>query len=96
VKAGGTASITIENLPAHTHSLEANNQAANKGGPAGNFFSGSGRSGMNSIYTTNDPNRTMGEASTGYTGTNTPIPAMGPSLAIQWCIAMEGIFPPRN
>ena len=95
-KAGGTASITIENMPAHTHSLEANNQAANKGGPAGNFFAGSGQSGVNSIYTTADPNRTMGEATISYTGSNVPLPVMGPSLAMQWCVALFGVFPSRS
>jgi len=95
-KAGGTVSLTVANLPAHSHTLEANNQAANKGGPGGNYFSGSGQTGVNSIYTTVDPNRTMGSKTIGNTGSNAPISVMGPSLAIQWCVALEGIYPSRS
>jgi len=95
-KAGGTVSITVDNLPSHSHSLEANNQGANKGGPSGNYFAGSGQTGVSSIYTTTDPNRTMGPDTIGHTGGNVPVSVMGPSLAMQWCVALFGVFPSRN
>jgi microcystin-dependent protein len=103
----GTPSVTIltENLPPHLHTLnsvsikqKASSDNADESSAAGNYpattsnaiYSGSGATpnvftGGIEVTGTTDP-----------TGSGVAISSMNPYLVLNYCIAIEGIFPSRN
>lgn len=78
-------------MPAHTHAAVASSSAADQSSPAGNFWGSQGQS----IYASS-PNATMNPATIANFGGNGPHPNMAPFLTLNFCIAIEGIFPSRN
>lgn len=90
-EAAGTESqtLTISELPTHTHNVLANTNPANAGLPTGNYFSASG------AYSAN-PNAAMLPSTVTSTGGSQPHPNMSPYLVISFCIALQGIFPSQN
>src|SRR5579862_3024131 len=96
----GEEQITIssQQMPIHTHSVFGSNApTGNFAVPAagtalatndkGNFFYAPGNSSTTSIN--------PGTVST-YSGGNQPHTNIQPYLAINWCIALQGIYPARN
>ncbi|WP_183574600.1 phage tail protein [Mucilaginibacter sp. X5P1] len=101
----GTESTSIlqSNLPAHTHSLNANNGTGTTGIPGTTTVlskgpvTGSGPTAeVGKIYTTAAPNTPLSPTAIGLTGSNIPISILQPYLAISYFITMVGIFPARN
>lgn len=88
---GGSESVTLTTaqLPAHNHSVSANSGDANNGSPANTFPSGGG------AYNT-ATNKAMNPAMTGQAGGSQPHGNLQPYLALNWIIALEGIFPSRQ
>ena len=87
-----TVTLLTQNLPAHTHPFQLS--AAEEGTsetPQGNYIAGSGTNGFAA-----SSNVAMAANNTGITGSNIPISVKNPYLCINFCIAMEGIFPSRN
>ena len=100
---GGTESVTLltNNLPAHTHSLNVNNAAANANTASSNYLATSNGSFAGDPITVNTfsnaaPNAAMGAQAIGATGNNVPINNIQPYLAVNYIIALEGIYPSRN
>jgi microcystin-dependent protein len=96
----GSQSVTIlaTNMPQHNHTLGAAtllvaNTPADGGVPSG-FLANTGST---KIYgeASNASTRAIG-GTTDMAGGNQPIGIMNPYLGINYCIAMEGIFPSRN
>jgi microcystin-dependent protein len=87
-------SLNISNIPAHTHTVAplANSAQGNNAHPGGNFPASAG----SQIYNTANDNTAMGASNTGPAGSSIPFSALPPYLALNWCIALEGIFPSRN
>jgi microcystin-dependent protein len=89
----GTESVTlnVQTLPGHTHTSvpSCSSQAASSSKPSGLVPSAGG------TYN-NAPDGTMGAGNTGATGGNAPVPIIQPILALNFCIALEGIYPSRN
>ena len=103
-QSGGTDTVTITtaNMPAHTHTVQVSINANNVGGrgasnsPANCFPSVPSGPVYNAAPTTgsvlkSDPLVTLGTA-----GGSAPITISDPSLVMNFCIAMQGIFPTRN
>jgi len=86
--------LTIDQMPAHNHGVQATNATADKGGPDGRYLGGG--VGDDDTYHDGPPNRIMAPAMIQITGGNQPVSQRGPYLTLMWCIAMEGIFPSRN
>jgi microcystin-dependent protein len=87
-----TTTLIATNLPAHTHTFQL--QAAEEGTsetPQGNYIAGSGANGFAAA-----PNVAMANTNVGITGNNQPFSILNPYLCINFCIALEGIFPSRN
>jgi len=85
--------LNVANLPAHSHDVRAVD---------GNADSVFPNNGMLSI-TREDTYRSSGgdlvnlnSSSVGDTGIGEPFSSLQPSLVLNWCIALVGIFPPRN
>lgn len=91
---GGTETVTLlsSQMPAHTHPMNANSGAGDSSVPTGNFFAAS----ASNIYSNSAPNAVMNASSTNAAGGNQPHENMSPFLAINFIIALEGIFPSRN
>ena len=105
-EAGGsdTVTITSANMPAHSHtvqvSINANNGSRGSGvatnSPANSFPGVTSAPAYIPASTTgsvlkSDPLVTLGTA-----GGSVPITISDPSLVMNFCIAMQGIFPTRN
>ena len=86
------------NLPAHTHQIETSS------GPLTNTANNSMvalRSFGTNVYRDDYPSPlslpvTMSSGALENTGSGLPVDIRSRSLAIQWCIALQGDFPPRN
>lgn len=96
---GGEESITIQPLqmPVHTHNVFGSTTVSHKSTPAAGFaLATSGNSGFfyapgNSASTPINPGTVSTYLGGGQAHTN-----LQPLLAINWCIALQGIFPSRN
>ena len=93
-KMSGTETVTLleSEIPAHNHTLLAASFNAQVTSPAGNSF---GRGNPVKIYTTTGTSAFMDENSIASTGGNNPHNNMMPYLTVNFCIALQGIFPQR-
>jgi microcystin-dependent protein len=100
---GGTenVSITLNNMPPHNHAitgtvqLPVNDSNADADGPLGAYLG----SPSTSIYssTTNGVAANLNtNLATGVVGGGFPISILQPTLAVNYIICLEGIFPSRN
>jgi microcystin-dependent protein len=93
----GTENVTLilNQLPAHTHTANANNvpTAATDNSPTNNLWGVS--SGVTN-YTNQPPDVTMYGSSLSVVGGNQPHENMMPSLAINFIIALVGLFPTQS
>lgn len=94
----GTESVTLtqNQMPAHLHTTTSfcNNSEGGSNTPAGGYL---GKTGGDALYAPTHDNTTMGPMpNTGITGGNQPTPIIQPILAVNFIIALEGIFPSRN
>lgn len=85
--------LTQAQMPTHNHAFTApcNTDDPNAGSPKNNFPAAVG----NPIYATTS-NATMGAGTTGASGGSQPVSMMPPYLTVNFCIALQGIFPSRN
>jgi microcystin-dependent protein len=99
---GGSESgtITINEMPAHTHpftyTIPANDGDGDTNGPTATTRLATATNG--NIYNTAAATVQMpgNTANTGITGGSQPTPLMNPYLTLNFLIALEGIFPSRN
>ncbi len=93
-QAGGTENVTLlaPQLPVHNHTCGAVNVAGNARTPNGNMFANAG----NSLYSTPGSLVPLNPATCGLSGNTQPHPNMQPYTTINFCIALQGIFPSRN
>lgn len=93
----GTEKVTLvqSNLPAHTHTANANNVAADStsNSPQNQYW---GVSTGITNYQSTAPNVTMSPAAISSVGGNQPHDNMMPSRAVSFIIAVEGIFPSQG
>jgi microcystin-dependent protein len=97
---GGTTSftLTVNNLPSHNHTgtVGASPTAGDTTNPVRNSFAIS--NGVN-MYLDGAPALNNMHSNTlriNNAGGNLPVNKVSPYLAVNWCIALEGIFPSRN
>jgi microcystin-dependent protein len=83
--------LTINETPAHSHSIVASSVTADQLAAPGNF---PGAATANN-YSNAAPDTTLGNGTAG-TGGSQPHENMQPYLVINFCIALAGIFPSRN
>ncbi|WP_315837402.1 phage tail protein [Bradyrhizobium prioriisuperbiae] len=107
---GGTTavSLTVNELPAHSHAFNTTSVQGSTTTAAGNQLGlsqytvggkgGGGTTYNAQIYSPNATAATTGLApqSISFNGGGQPHNNMQPYLALNYCIAMQGVFPPRN
>ena len=101
---GGEQAVTllVSEIPAHTHTFAPwDNSTATSADPTSNFYAignfndGAGKTGGVQMYTTQAPSDVMSPASTSVTGGSLPHNTLMPFLTLNFCIALQGIFPAR-
>lgn len=96
-QSSGSESVTlaVTQMPAHSHLILAENGGNGTANPSGAFpateISGQG---LTAYSTTIDT--TMAPSMIGNTGSNFPHNNLQPLLTINYCIALQGVFPSRN
>ena len=95
----GTPSVTMlaSNMPLHTHLLMASTTTAASPSPSGNALAAGGQIGSATALaygTAAGTNTNPGTIASN--GSSQPIPILQPYNVLQYCIALQGIFPSRN
>jgi microcystin-dependent protein len=86
--------LTIAEVPPHTHQLQAANVGADATKPNGNLPGNT--TGSLTIYQQNPDGSTLAPGTMSPYGGSQPHENRTPFLAMNWCIALSGIFPSRN
>ena len=90
--------LSIAEMTQHLHFLASNlavigaNTNATQGSPTGNFWANTGKA----HYSTSPGNAAMAPGAVTNVGGSQPHVNMQPYLALNFCIALQGIFPSRN
>jgi microcystin-dependent protein len=90
-----THTLSLAELPAHVHALQASNLAASMNSPFG-AAPAQPAGAVGAIYGSATAITTMAPQAIGNTGGNQPHTNEQPYLVINFCIALVGIFPSRN
>jgi microcystin-dependent protein len=85
--------LTQQQIPAHSHQALAFGGNGNAYGPANDVWAADAAGG--NLYGPSG-NTTMSPNTLGPNGGNQPHANMQPYLAMRYCIALQGIFPPRS
>lgn len=90
-----TTSVLVANLPSHSHLVQCNTGGGNQASPSGNLPAVES-TGTSLDFSSAAGNATMNSTMIENTGSGTPINNIQPYLCVNFCIALEGIFPSRN
>ncbi|MDR6674715.1 tail fiber protein [Xanthomonas sp. 1678] len=97
---GGSENVSLlpDNLPAHNHLLQGSSAAGNNRNPSGNLFGNnvSTTGPASALYAAAGPLVALNQASIGPAGSSLPHPNLQPYTALNFCIALNGIFPSRS
>jgi microcystin-dependent protein len=97
-----TVTLLQSEIPAHSHAVNAKTQNAdtNNSNPNGQVLAaghyGAAQGGAVNYYFTGNPDTVMAPNCIGPTGGNQPHNNLMPYLTLNFCIAMQGVFPPRT
>ena len=102
-KSGGTTDVTLltSEMPLHTHFANATTDRGNTTVATGNVPA-TGAAGtpqrptVAKIYSTNPPNTQLKPSALNVTGGSQPHNNMQPYLTLNFCIALQGVFPARS
>lgn len=85
--------LTINEIPAHNHTVQASEQGSSVYTPVGGAWAPAGNS-TNSYSAAADSQ--MSASAISPTGGSQPHTNMQPYLAMNYCICISGLYPPRN
>jgi len=85
--------LTVSNLPAHSHTINAVTTAGNQNLPGGNLPAETAT--LDPEYSNSVANATMAPGMVSSAGANQSINNIQPSAGIMYIIALQGVFPSR-
>jgi microcystin-dependent protein len=88
-----THTLTVTEMPAHTHQATASANTPDQASPAGNYWA---TQTANAYAPTATANVSMNAAAIGTAGGSQPHPNLHPYLVVAYCIATLGVFPSRQ
>lgn len=95
VYGSSSVTLTVQQLPAHTHQLYATSGANTTNTAAGALLP-TFPAGQHIYSASGAPADTpMSQTAIGITGANQPVQTQSPVLAMNWCVAIVGIYPSR-
>lgn len=89
-------SISLNQMPAHSHTLMAQSAEGNANLPRDNAFADTGAQDPDFALVSVNPDVVMGAQSVSFTGNNIPVDISQPSLAINYIISLIGVYPTPN
>ena len=98
-ESGGSTTVTLlENeMPDHSHAARCESGAGSHRSPANRVWSASsGGTPPPPCYSDAAPSVHMSSSALGLTGGNQPHNNLQPYLTLNFCIALQGVFPPRS
>ncbi len=90
------ASISLQQMPSHNHTLNAQSTEGNTNIPTNNTIADSGKEDPDFAKSSETPTAIMGNQSLSPVGGNQPYNIMQPSLGINFIICLEGIWPSKH
>ena len=92
---GGEAAhtLTVSEMPTHMHFLQGTNTVADQAVPTGNVF---GTTSANTYNKATQSPTTLAPTTVGNVGGSQPHENRSPYIALNVCIALQGIFPSQN
>lgn len=101
-QSGGSSTVTLleSEIPSHNHTVNATTASGTTADPNSNLLSDGdwsfqGNTGKLQYYSTQAASTTMSPNLVSPNGSSFPHNNMMPYLTLNFCIAMQGIFPPR-
>jgi len=93
---GGTPTVTLlqTEMPAHSHNIMANTAPADNNAPSSTFVLA--QSTGTNAYSSQASNATLSFNTLTPAGGSLPHNNMMPYLVLNFCIALQGVFPPRS
>lgn len=88
--------LTVNELPAHTHGMSGSTDLANNTSPAGNVPAAKGRGGKDIYAPGSSPLQPMSPQAIAPMGGSQPHNNIQPFTTVNFIIALAGIFPSRN
>ena len=85
--------LSISQIPAHTHKLQGQSALGTSASPAGAVWAAQSR--LN-VYSAASPDTQMGGASIAPSGGSAPYDNHSPYLTLNYIIALQGVFPSSN
>lgn len=86
--------LTVNNMPSHSHRLQATTAAGTTADPSNAVLANAGRS--DNEFAITAPNTQMASGAIGNTGGSQPFNNLPPCLGLNAIIAMQGVYPSRN
>ena len=87
--------LTTQEVPAHNHTINATTNAANNPSPGNNLLAQTG-AGATAYKVSSNANAPLNPATVTFYGGSLPHENRSPFLAMNWCIALTGVFPSQN
>ncbi len=87
-----TNTLSLSEMPAHTHQVTVASASGTAAGPVGNVFASSSQQ----PYTSNPSSGGLNPASVSSLGGSQPHSNLPPYTVLNFCIALQGIFPSQN
>ena len=91
-----TVSLNSTHMPAHAHTLQASATPASANDPAGNVLAKKAKFGVDMYHDDTGAVAQMSASALSPVGGSQPHDNMQPYLALNFVIALQGIFPSRN
>jgi microcystin-dependent protein len=91
-----TTTLTISEMPLHTHTVMCEAAPGNNTSPGGNSFAKTVHGNSQGYAATSGTQVNMSASAISSVGGNQPHNNMQPFLTLNYCIAMQGVYPSRS